>query len=190
MKFDPKCEADLPHVGVKCPQFSFQRLLGADPVLGVEMSSTGEVACFGEDVEEAYIKSLEASRVPIPQKGSTICAVVNENSDFDQIRRLEGIGYNIAAGNNNSQKLLNENGVCANVMETDNFDMIKKNKFDLVIDMTKNDKSNYDIRRNAIDYNVSLVTNDEQVKLLVRSLEKASPQMYKSYGDYFPECEK
>ena len=76
--FDKRCEQDPGHVGVKSPQFSFQRLLGSDPVLGVEMSSTGEVACFGENVEEAFLKSLKASNVPIPGKGSTICICINE----------------------------------------------------------------------------------------------------------------
>ena len=56
------------YVGVKCPQFSFQRLPNADPILGIEMASTGEVACFGKTIEEAYLKSLIASRSGVPIK--------------------------------------------------------------------------------------------------------------------------
>ena len=63
------------HVGVKCPQFSYHRLLGSDPILDVEMSSTGEVACFGENFAEAYLKSLKSSNVeiPLPHNNSNIC---------------------------------------------------------------------------------------------------------------------
>ena len=63
---EPNCDIKPSHTGVKCPQFSFARLLGADPVLGVEMHSTGEVACFGETVEEAYLKSVSYTHLTLP----------------------------------------------------------------------------------------------------------------------------
>jgi len=185
MSFNKKCERNLEHVGVKSPQFSFQRLLGADPVLGVEMSSTGEVACFGQTVEEAFLKSLKSSNVTIPNKGDIICVCVNENSDFNVIKNLDKLGFNIMAGNQTTRHFLDLNNINFYMNETKYFDEIKNNNVDIVIDMTQNSVENYDIRRNAIDYNVSLITNDEQIKLLVKSLGKDVKILHKSYDEYF-----
>ena len=183
--FDKKCEQDPGHVGVKSPQFSFQRLLGADPILGVEMSSTGEVACFGENVEEAFLKSLKASNVPIPGKGSTICICINENSDFDIIKRLYSMGYHFIAANHKTNDLLENNNIVSIGLESNECYGIKNKEIDLVLDMSQNNKENYHIRRNAIDYNVPLITNYEQIKLLTRSLEKNVKLLPKSYDEYF-----
>lgn len=186
MKFDENCERELDHVGVKSPQFSFPRLLGADPVLGVEMSSTGEVACFGENVEEAFLKSLKSSNVPIPEKGSSVCICLNNDSDFDVIKRFSKIGYNIIAANEESSNLLKDKcDVSTSVTIDKNCSQIKKKEVDLVLDMTKNSTNNYDIRRTAIDYNTSLITNNEQIKLLVQSLEKDVDILPKYYDEYF-----
>ena len=82
VKYDERCEQDPGHVGVKSPQFSFHRLLESDPVLGVEMSSTGEVACFGESVEEAFLKSLKSSNINIPDRGSSVCICLKDSNNM------------------------------------------------------------------------------------------------------------
>lgn len=184
-KYDIKCDLDPGHVGVKSPQFSFHRLLGSDPVLDVEMSSTGEVACFGDNVEEAFLKSLKASNVPIPKKDSNVLVCLNDTSDISLIERINKLGYNINAGNENTKQLLNKNNISCNLTESNNCDNIKNKNIDLVLDMTKNSKENYPIRRTAIDYNTSLITNDKQIELLVQALEKNPELKPKSHCQYF-----
>lgn len=130
--------------GVKCPQFSFTRLPEADPLLGVEMSSTGEVACFGNTLEEAYIKSLISSRCGLKTKDKMDILVL-DNTDVNLLREK---GHKII---------------------TDTKDIDWK-KVDLVIDTScSNDTKN--LRRNAVDFSKYLVTNEQQVKLLSSSLE-------------------
>ena len=185
VEYETRCDERPEHVGVKSPQFSFHRLLDSDPILDVEMSSTGEVACFGENIEEAFLKSLKSSNVPIPNKGSNIMVCLESDKNISLIERLINIGYKINAGNELTQHILEENGIESLIVENDNCDNIKQNKIDLVLDMTYNSKKNYTIRRAAIDYNVSLITNNEQIKLLVRSLEKEPELLPKSYCEYF-----
>jgi carbamoyl-phosphate synthase/aspartate carbamoyltransferase len=92
------------YVGVKAPQFSFSRLAGADPVLGVEMSSTGEVACFGKDKYEAYLKAILATNVRLPKKSVlfSIGAYADKLEMLPSVQRLHRLGYTIygTAGTN------------------------------------------------------------------------------------------
>ena len=175
------------HVAIKAPQFSFHRLLGSDPILDVEMSSTGEVACFGDNVEEAFLKSLKASNVPIPEKGSSVLVCLNDTSEISLIERINKLGYHINAGNETTKELLEKNNISCNLTESNNCDNIKNKNIDLVLDMTKNSKENYTIRRTAIDYNTSLITNDKQIELLVQALEKNPEIKPKSHCQYFEE---
>ena len=151
------------------------------------MSSTGEVACFGENMEEAFLKSLKSSNVPIPDKGSSILICIDDEEKIELVKRLKNIGYHINAGNNLSNQILEENGIITTFIENNDCDNIKNNKVDLVLDFTENSKENYSIRRNAIDYNTSLITNDEQIKLLVNSIEKNPDIHYKSHCEYFDD---
>ena len=131
------------------------------------------------------MKSLKASHVPIPNKGSSILVCIDNENKIDLIKRLKKIGYHINAANNLSNQILENNGINATFIENENCDNIKNKKIDLVLDLTENNKSNYNVRRNAIDYNTSLITNDEQIKLLVRSLEKNPEIIPKSHCEYF-----
>ena len=182
VSFDPRCDQDPGHIGVKSPQFSFHRLLGADPVLGVEMSSTGEVACFGETVSEAFLKSLKASNVPIPSKNSTVCICANEDTDTSIVKRIQGLDYNIVTSNQQSSKILSQANIEHQLIDVDD---LKKRKVDLVLDMSQNASDYYDTRRTAIDYNVSLITNDEQIKLLATALEENPTLVPKTHQEYF-----
>lgn len=135
------------YYGVKCPQFSFQRLPNADPILGIEMASTGEVACFGNTIEEAYLKSLIASRSGLPIKDKlNICVLPNNNLDIE-LKIYKKLGHNII----------------------NYFSDIKWKNIDIVIDCSNN-LENRELRRNAIDFSKYLITNQQQVELLGKSL--------------------
>ncbi len=185
VEYDSRCDNDPGHVGVKSPQFSFHRLLESDPVLGVEMSSTGEVACFGDTLEEAYLKSIKSSNIKLPKKGNNILVCINDEENVNLIKKLYDIGYQISAADYSSNLILEKNNISAKIIENSDCTNIKNNKIDLVLDMTHNSKNSYNIRRNAIDYNTSLITNNEQIKLLVQSLEKNPKLIPKSHCDYF-----
>jgi carbamoyl-phosphate synthase large subunit len=133
----------LPFFGVKCPQFSFARLPEADPVLGIEMTSTGEVACFGVTFEEAYIKSLIASRSGYPvDKKMTILKL----DDSDTLT-FEKLGHTVISYSKD----------------------IDWKKIHMVVDCT-NSLKNKGLRRNAIDFSKYLVTNSQQLYYIGRSL--------------------
>ncbi len=167
---------DIDRMGVKASQFSFNRLQNADPVLGVDMSSTGEVGCLGDTYEEALMNSLIATGYKIPSKDKGIMlssgGTKEKASLLDGAQALQKAGYKIYA-TEGTAKFLGENGVNAiavgwpdeahkdipNVM-----DMIHDHKFDLIVnipkDHTKREQTNgYKIRRGAIDHNIPLITN-------------------------------
>jgi carbamoyl-phosphate synthase/aspartate carbamoyltransferase len=111
---EPYPELGLPvdYVGVKVPQFSFSRLSGADPVLGVEMASTGEVACFGRDKYEAYLKGLIATGI-IPPKKNILFSVGSYKEKLEilsSVQKLSAAGYNIFATSGTAD-FLTEHGV-------------------------------------------------------------------------------
>jgi hypothetical protein len=109
---DDRSFLDLDYVGVKAPHFSFTRLEGADPTLGVEMASTGEVACLGEDVHEAYLKAILATGFVLPKK-NILLSIGGEDSKgrfLGAAQTLAGIGYRIYATDKTSA-FLKANGV-------------------------------------------------------------------------------
>lgn len=188
---------DLDYVGVKAPQFSFARLKGADPVLGVEMRSTGEVATFGDTLEEGFLKSLLAVNFKIPKKAVllTIGPLEAKIAFANYARRLAALGFSLYA-TKNTHKLLSRRGIevrpflfsAANERE-DVIQALKKNQIDLVINIPRNFRKKeitggYVIRRAAIDTNVPLITNLQIAKLLVRSLEKKVDLEVKSWDEY------
>ena len=171
-----KSAFDIDRMGVKASQFSFARLQNADPVLGVDMSSTGEVGCMGDTFEEALLNSLIATgyKIPSKEKGIMISSggTKEKASMLDAAQALVKNGYTVYASEGTA-KFLNDNKVKAiavawpdedhkdmpNVME-----MIADHKFDLIVNIPKNHTkreltNGYRIRRGAIDHNIPLMTN-------------------------------
>ena len=171
-----KSAFDIDRMGVKASQFSFARLQNADPILGVDMSSTGEVGCMGDTFEEALLNSLIATgyKIPSKEKGIMISSggTKEKASMLDAAQALVKNGYTVYASEGTA-KFLNDNHVKAiavawpdedhkdmpNVME-----MIADHKFDLIVNIPKNHTkreltNGYRIRRGAIDHNIPLMTN-------------------------------
>lgn len=164
---------ELDYVGVKAPQFSFARLLNADPVLGVDMSSTGEVGCIGETYYEAILKSMLSVGYSIPKKNILISSgpARSKIELLTSAKLLSERGFNLYA-TGGTQKFLAENGIDSTRLywpdETDKhpntLEYIKDKKIDLVINIPKDHTSReisngYTIRRSAIDYSIPLITN-------------------------------
>jgi carbamoyl-phosphate synthase large subunit len=164
---------ELDYVGVKAPQFSFARLLNADPVLGVDMSSTGEVGCIGETYYEAILKSMLSVGYSIPKKNILISSGPSRSKIelLTSAKLLADRGFNLYA-TGGTQKFLAENGIESTRLywpdETDKhpntLEYIKEKKIDLVINIPKDHTSReisngYTIRRSAIDYSIPLITN-------------------------------
>ena len=171
-----KSAFDIDRMGVKASQFSFARLQNADPVLGVDMSSTGEVGCMGDTFEEALLNSLIATGYKIPSKDKGIMlssgGAKEKASLLDAAQALVKNGYTIYA-TAGTAKFLNENNVKATAVgwpDEDQKDlpnvmqMIADHKFDLIVNIPKNHTkreltNGYRIRRGAIDHNIPLITN-------------------------------
>ena len=163
---------DLEHIGVKSSQFSYSRLQKFDPILGVDMASTGEVGCIGDDFNEAILKSMLSVGYRYPKKGILISSgeVKSKVDMLDACKLLHDNGYKLYASHG-THKFLADNGVPAtdvNWPDEDGKDnileMMANKKFDLVInipkDVTRRELTNgYIIRRNAVDYNIPLLTN-------------------------------
>ena len=176
---------DIDYVGVKASQFSFARLHKADPVLGVDMSSTGEVGCIGADFEEALLTSMISVGYPIPTKGILVSSgdVRGKVELLDACKMLAAKGYKIYA-TEGTQKFLGDHGIQATAVcwpdeESNGKENIAKlmsnHQIDLVInipkDQTKRELTNgYKIRRSAIDHNIPLMTNARLASAYIRAL--------------------
>ena len=194
---------DIDRMGVKASQFSFNRLQNADPVLGVDMSSTGEVGCMGDTFEEALLNSLIATGYKIPSKDKGIMissgGAKEKASLLDAAQALTKAGYNIYATKGTAD-YLNANGAKAvavgwpdedgadipNVM-----DMISKHEFDLIVNIPKNHSSReltngYKIRRGAIDHNIPLMTNARLASAFIESFCRIGIEnlQIKAWQDY------
>ena len=176
---------DLDHVGVKAPQFSFSRLKGADPVLSVEMASTGEVACFGDDLHEAFLKAMISTGFKIPKEKRVLISIgkIEDKADFLQAaRKLELMGYKLHATSGTAD-LFRENGIKVSTVhkadsgeKPDFAEVIANGKVDWVINIPRNYSheemtTGYAIRRLTIDNNIPLTTNAQVAKLMVDTLE-------------------
>jgi carbamoyl-phosphate synthase large subunit len=168
-----KSAFDLDYVGIKASQFSFSRLQGADPVLGVDMSSTGEVGCIGDDTSEALLKSMLSVGQRIPKKSVLLSTgTAKQKADMlDSAHLLHRSGYTIYATGGTHQ-FLNDNGIPAvrvywpsqPDMHPQALELLHNKQIDMVVNVPKNltptELSNgYKIRRAAIDLNVPLLTN-------------------------------
>lgn len=176
---------DLDYVGVKAPQFSFSRLHGADPVLGVEMASTGEVACLGGNINEAFLKSLLAVGFSMPQSNILLSTGTIKSKAYllESIRILKQMDYSLYA-TKGTHDFLKNNGIDTKILhwplekkEPNVMSYLKERKIDLVINIPKSYEeeeltNDYLIRRRAVDYNVPLLTNPQNSKLFIESISK------------------
>ena len=196
-----KTEFDLDYVGIKASQFSFNRLQKADPILGVDMSSTGEVGCLGDDTNCAILKSMLAVGLSIPEKSVLISSgdAKQKASLLEPCRLLAAKGYQLYA-TGGSFRYLVENGVpCTQVYwpseesQPQAIDMIRRKQIDMVINIPKNLTSHelsngYKIRRAAIDFNVPLLTNDRLASAFINaftsmSLDDLAIKAWDEYGN-------
>ena len=194
-----KSTLDLNYVGVKAPQFSFSRLKGADPTLGVEMVSTGEVACLGEDVHEAFLKSLLSAGYSLPRRSIllSIGGRIQKHRFLAAARTLAGLGLALYATDGTSA-FLKANGVPNTRLHkihehrSPNIrDHIAERKIDFVISTPDPERkaasrSGYELRRMAVDYSVPLLTNLQVAELFVQSLalKKADDLPIKHWAEY------
>ena len=176
---------EIDYVGIKAPQFSFSRLLGADPITGVEMASTGEVACIGEDIYEALLKSMISVGYDYPKKNILLSTgPINYKAEFlKSARYLVNLKYNLFS-THGTHEFLKENGIDSTEVDwpLENGDnnavkMIKDKVIDFVINVPKNYTeeeltNDYLIRRAAVDYNVPLITNIKLAKLFIASIAR------------------
>ena len=177
-----KSEFDIDRIGVKASQFSFARLQNADPVLGVDMSSTGEVGCLGDDFNEALLNAMIATGYNIPEKNILVSSggLKGKVDLLEPIKRLVDAGYNVFA-TEGTARFLNENNVKATAVswpdeegENKVLDMIADHQFDLIINVPKNHTkreltNGYRIRRGAIDHNIPLMTNVRLAKAFIEA---------------------
>lgn len=195
-----KSAFDLDYVGIKAPQFSFTRLQKADPVLGVDMASTGEVGAIGSNFDDALLTSMLAVGYRIPEKNIMISSggTKSKVALLDACRLLRKNGYNLFA-TGGTQKFLEENGVESTFVawpddenaELKVNDMIADKKFDLIINIPKNlterELTNgYRIRRGAIDYNIPLITNARLAGAFIKAFCRISQDniKIKHWGEY------
>lgn len=176
---------DLDYVGVKFPQFSFTRLKGADPVLGVEMASTGEVACFGNDLEEAFLKGFISTGGRLPKKNIllSIGRVVDKVDMLNTAKKLVQMKYELFATPGTAE-FLKEHQIPHTKLhkisgkKSPNIGQYLDNKkLDLAIVIPNNyaheeQTDGYHIRRKAVDRNIPLITNVQVAKTLVRAIGK------------------
>ena len=194
-----KSSFDLDYVGVKAPQFSFTRLKGSDPVLGVEMVSTGEVACIGDDFDEAYLKSFISVGLRIPKKNILLSTgPINSKAEFlEGTRFLDQMGFKFYATKGTAD-FMKANGINAEVLywpldekEPNTLTYIADGKIDLVINIPKNIEreeldNDYLIRRKAVDFDIPLITNLQLAKRFAEALYRTKPEdlKVKSWDEY------
>ncbi|MGM9704568.1 MAG: carbamoyl-phosphate synthase (glutamine-hydrolyzing) large subunit, partial [Prevotella sp.] len=191
---------DLDYVGIKASQFSFNRLQKADPVLGVDMSSTGEVGCLGDDTNDALLKSMLAVGHRIPEKTVLMSTggAKQKTEMLDAAHMLVNNGYEIYATGGTS-RFLEENGVkntrvywpSEQGMEPQALELLHNKKIDMVVnipkDLTPHELTNgYKIRRAAIDLNIPLVTNSRLASAFINAFctMKLEDIDIKSWAEY------
>ncbi len=198
------------HFGVKVPQFSFMRLSGADPVLGVEMLSTGEVACLGETFDDAFSKALQSAEFRMPPKDGSVLITVGGEEPKRRVvplaQAFEEMGFKIYATEHTAAVLkaagISSVSVLSKVKESGEnpniLDYLQNQKIDLVINVPMaNKQRNYSdmltdgylIRRQAVEFNVPVITNLELASALVRVLQQRdhNGNSIRSLNEYMDE---
>ena len=189
----------LHFTAVKVPQFSFSRLTGADPILHVEMASTGEVACFGEDVEEAYLKAILATGGSIPRKGIFISLGGEDKKAkfLESAKRLAALKVPLYA-TEKTCAFLQAHGIEATLLhknheqqEPNVLTCFREHQVDLVINVVdrfvkKEVDDDYALRRYAVDYNIPLFTKIKQARLFVKAMmeKDVNALPIKSWNEY------
>jgi len=194
-----------PYDVIKVPQFSFMRLDGADPILGVEMMSTGEVACIGENFPDALIKSMIAAEFKVPiEPGNILITVAGSELKQDIVpaaKQLQKLGHTIYATAHTADILLN-NGVNAQVLhkvrepeaKPNILDYILSRKLSLVINIpqahkkpldSKITEDEYKIRRKAVEFNIPVITNMQMLESLVEALNELHDRGIKTVSEYY-----
>jgi carbamoyl-phosphate synthase large subunit len=185
VEMDERSFLDLDYVGVKAPHFSFTRLEGADPTLGVEMASTGEVACMGWDFDEAFLKALISVGFRLPIKSALLSTgpIESKAAFQESAKRLVHLGVELYATQGTADFLATK-GVETTVLrwpldggEPNAVDYIQQRKLDLVINIPKHFQkeeltNDYIIRRTAVDFGVPLITNRQLAERLAEALER------------------
>ena len=194
-------EFDIDRIGVKASQFSFARLQNADPILGVDMSSTGEVGCLGDSMNEALVNAMIATGYRLPKQNILISSggAKGKVDLLEPAQSLVKNGYKIFA-TAGTAKFLNDNGVEATAVawpdeegENNVMDMIAAHQFDLIINVPKNHTkreltNGYKIRRDAIDHNIPLITNVRLAKAFIEAFcelkqEDIKPKSWQEYNN-------
>ena len=194
-----KSSFDLDYVGVKASQFSFTRLKGSDPVTGVEMSSTGEVACLGDDFNEAFLKSMLSTGKRIPRKAVLLSTgtLKNKAELLDDLVILKQMGLKFY-GTKGTADYYKLNDLDMEILyrpfdnkEPDVLSYLDDGKIDLVINIPKSSEKleldrHYIIRRKAVDMNIPLFTNVQATKRFIKSLKqyKSEDLKIKSWDEY------
>ena len=192
-----KSALDLEYVGVKSPQFSFTRLRGAFPQLGVEMGSTGEVACLGDDVYEALLKSLISTGFKLPKK-NVLISVSGDKNRFrllESVKLLKKMGYVLYA-TSNTKRFYSNYGIRMNSLykihtkkQPNVIDYLRNKKIDLVITIEtpgrvyKHDDV-YVLRRTAIDFSIPIIQNMQLARTFVQGLYLKPELKIKSWDEY------
>jgi carbamoyl-phosphate synthase large subunit len=190
---------DLDYVGVKAPQFSFTRLKGSDPVLSVEMTSTGEVACLGDDFNEAFLKSLISVGFRLPRKNIFISAgqLDTRVGFLPSMKILQDLNFHFFATPATAD-FMKKNRIPVKVLhwpqdnkEPNARSYLSEGQIDLVINLPENMEreeldNDYLIRRKAVDMNIPLITNLQLAKRFVEALSRTNPDelKIKSWDEY------
>ncbi|KAL3665461.1 hypothetical protein V7S43_009499 [Phytophthora oleae] len=201
VKSVPIALIDIDYVGVKAPQFSFTRLHGADPSLGVEMASTGEVACFGTDMHEAYLKALLSAGFKMPKEKKVLVSIGNQDIKREFAEGaliLQELGYTIYATPGTHEYLATQ-GVKSIALRKPSdpesdlpsvIDYISSGKIELVINVPEGTNreeltSGYKIRRAAVDFGVSLINNIKCALLFAQAMQKVRKLEICNISEYY-----
>ncbi len=191
---------DIDHIGIKASQFSFSRLLKADPVLGVDMSSTGEVGCIGDDYYEAVLKAMLSVGYKIPERGVLISSgdIRSKIELLNSCRMMAARGLQLYATKGTAD-FLNANGIEAMTLSwpdsaehPNTIDFMRKKLIDFVVNIPKNFsntelRNDYEIRRAAVDLNIPLITNARLASAFITAFCKIEDKdiSVKAMGEYF-----
>ncbi|NIM57988.1 MAG: carbamoyl-phosphate synthase (glutamine-hydrolyzing) large subunit [Candidatus Aminicenantes bacterium] len=197
-RIDKSC-FELDYVGVKAPQFSFTRIKGADPVLSVEMTSTGEVACIGDNFEEAFLKALLSVGFEFPKKNILLSTGPFESKAkfLPNAKRLQDLGFSLFATRGTAD-YMKYHGIYSAALywplekrEPNTLSYIANRKLDLIINIPKSideDEltNDYLIRRKATDFNIPLITNLQFAERFIDAISrtKLNELKIKSWDEY------
>ena len=183
-RIDKSC-FELDYVGVKAPQFSFTRIKGADPILSVEMASTGEVACIGDCFEEAFLKALLSVGFRFPKKSILLSTGPFESKSrfLPQAKRLVDLGFQLFATRGTAD-FMKYHGIPSEVLswplekkEPNALTYIQELKLDLIINIPKSFEeeeltNDYILRRKAVDFNIPLITNMQFAERFIDAMSR------------------